>query len=132
MQRTRQILLVILTSRGFVSDVRAECWLRNDGHEICSPDPLAWRIAWWFWFATLILIFVYMGCWRQCCFSRVHPEGANSDEKKESSNAVDDNGGKAQLTEPLLEQPLGKENSSNQTHSPVNAMVKPVYRYLDP
>ncbi|KAF1332469.1 hypothetical protein FI667_g3629, partial [Globisporangium splendens] len=86
-----------------------------------SARQTRWRgIAWWLWFAALILIFVHAGFWRQCCFARFCRNGCQD----AAASAGDD---EAQLSEPLLEQPLGKYSPDKPKKAP-----PPVYRYLDP
>lgn len=121
--------------------VAAECWLRDDGTELCAPEPLAWRLAWWFWLASLASILTFLWCGdRLCCYCCYTNEKKSADDDDEEDVAmvvvVDDR----EKIEPLLPQPLGKEQQRNTSKknagkrcckSPEWHTVKPVYRYFD-
>lgn len=115
--------------------VTAECWLRDDGTEICAPEPFAWRLAWWFWLASLVLILMFMCCGDRICVYWCYTKGSNEDENGAMVVVVDDR----ELIEPLLSQPLGKGQQQHKKTTrccksqapPPWHVIKPVYRYID-
>lgn len=120
--RTLATLLALALS---ARNASAECWLRDDGTEICSPEPLAWRIASWIWFAALVLVFAFICGWDAiyccCCCQRKTKTTASDADTRHSIRVTDDND--SALTEPLLPPIVGKGSST---------IRPPKYRYLDP
>lgn len=133
------------SSSALIPCVAAECWLRDDGTELCAPEPLAWRLAWWFWLVSLVAILMFLWCGDRlcccCCYAKDKKSGSDDDDDEEDGTmvvvVVD-----RETIEPLLPQPLGKEQQQRNTMTkptrccksrapPEWHLVKPVYRYLD-
>lgn len=126
--------------------VAAECWLRDDGTELCAPESLPWRLAWWFWLVSLVAILMFLWCGDHlccCCYAKDKKSGDDADDDDEEDRTmvvvVDDR----ETIEPLLPQPLDKEQQQqrNTKTKPTRCCksrappewhpIKPVYRYLD-
>ncbi|GLE04791.1 hypothetical protein PINS_up013770 [Pythium insidiosum] len=116
-RRWSPLWLVLLSLAVVVSGVHGECWLRNDGVEICSEDAPEWMAMWWIWLLLLLLVGV------AASYGEVCWDGRRGRQRRELHGVAD-------AMVPLLK--------DDAMHTPpvdgstaIKSPSKPVYRYLD-